>query len=179
VPCGAASGIIHIIGVQSPRVCACVVVATSARLASAPVDDDRVLGAEAACDHGGVHRGVSPAVNGHAAPDAPFPPEATLAEKTPRHHRARVHRGDVDSFGQVRTDRDEYRVKAALVALGREVSRPDGSAGHRTPIARCGQLDIQHVNGAAGSSECRSGIIPPGAAPASRMSTSWPRTARW
>ena len=115
-------------------------------LASAAVDDDRVLGAEAAGHAGGVHRGVAAAVDGHVAPDRrPFAGGDVAKKRHRVHHRAGVTGGNVDSFGQMRTDRDEHRVKAALVPLGREVIDPmiagQLDAHSRDPV----QLDIQHL----------------------------------
>ena len=63
------------------------------------------------------------------------------------HHRAGVQGGDVDSFGQMRTDRDEHRVKAALVALGREVIDPMIAGQPDAHSRDAVQLDIQHVTG--------------------------------
>ena len=81
-------------------------------------------------------------------------------------------------FGQVRPDRDEHRIEAAFVSLGDEVIDPmiagELDAHGRDPA----QLDIQHVTRqpVAGMPYR---IIPPGIGPASRISTSWPRRAKW
>ena len=117
-------------------------------LAGAAVDDDRVLGAEPAGHAGGVHRGVAAAVDGDVTPDHRLVAGGDAAQERHRvHHRAGVAGRDVDTFGQVRADRDEHRVEAALVPLGGEVVDPmvtgHPHAHRHDPV----QLGIQHVAG--------------------------------
>ena len=95
-----------------------------------------LVGAEPAGDPGGVHRGVAAAVD--RDPPADHRPLAGGDAAQERHRvddpRRRPGR-DVDPLGQVRADRDEHRVEAALAPLGVEVVDPVIAASIRTPIA--------------------------------------------
>ncbi len=54
---------------------------------------------------------------------------------------------DVDTFGQVCADRDEHRVEAALIPLGRQVLDPMVTRQSHTHGRDPVQLVIQHVAG--------------------------------
>ena len=96
-------------------------------LTGAPVDDQRVVRAQAARHPGGVHRGVAAAVDRDPPPDhRPLARGDAAQERHRVHDPARVLRRDVDPLGQVRADRDEHRVEAALAPLGVQVARPGG-----------------------------------------------------
>ena len=90
-----------------------------------PVDDQCVVRAEAARGPGGVHRGVAAAVHGDPAADHRMPARRDLAqERHGLHDPARVPGRDVHVLGQVRADRDEHRVEAAVAPLGGQVGDP-------------------------------------------------------
>ena len=117
-------------------------------LPRAAVDDDGVVGTEPTRDARSVHRGVAAAVDRDMPSDRGLFAGGDAAQKRHRvDHGAGVSGRDVDTFGQVRTDRDEHRVEAALVPLGGEVLDPV-SAGELD--AQCGdavELDLEHVAG--------------------------------
>ena len=83
-------------------------------LARAPVDDDRLLGAEPLGRARHVHRGVAAAVDDHAAPE-----HRLLLALHAAQHREGVEDvrglagGDVGALADVRADREEGRVEAA------------------------------------------------------------------
>jgi hypothetical protein len=65
---------------------------------------------------------LPPTVDGHAAPDHRRLARGDAAQERHRvNDRPGVAGRDVDPLGQVRADRDEDRVEAALLALGGEV----------------------------------------------------------
>ena len=85
------------------------------RLARAPVDDDRLLGAEALRGPRRVHRRVAAAVDGDAAPE-----QRLLARLHAVQHRDRVEhvrgaaRGDVGALADLGADGEEGGVEAVL-----------------------------------------------------------------
>ena len=90
--------------------------------ARAAVDDQRLVRTHPTGHPGGVHRRVAAAVDRHAAPD-----HRLLAGRDAAQERHRVHDlagipgRDVDALGEVGAHRDEDRVEAALLPLGREI----------------------------------------------------------
>ena len=117
-------------------------------LAGAAVDDQRLLRAEPAGDPGRVHRRVAAAVDRDAPADhRPLARGDAAQERHRVDDPAGVAGRDVDALGQVRADRDEDRVEAALLALGREVLDPvaagDPHAERRDPV----ELAVEDVAG--------------------------------
>ena len=114
----------------------------------APVDDQRVVGAEPPGDPGRVHRGVAAAVDGHAAADhRPLALRGAVQERQGVKDPGGIARGDVHTLGQMRSDRHEHRVEAARGLLG-------GQVGHPVPLGEPHpergdpvQLRIQHIAG--------------------------------
>ncbi len=87
-------------------------------LASAAIDDDRVVGAKAPGDARGVHGRVATAIHRHASGDRAALALLDIAqERDGVEHPARVPVGDVDALGQVRADGDERGVEARHLLL--------------------------------------------------------------
>ena len=90
--------------------------------ARAPVDDQRLVGAQPPRRPGGVHRGVAAAVDRDAPADhGPLAGSDTAQERHCVDDVPGVACRDVDPLGQVGADRHEDRVEAALSPLGCEV----------------------------------------------------------
>ena len=118
-------------------------------LAGAPVDDQRLVRAQPAGDPGGVHRRVAAAVDRDAAADhRPLAGGDAAQERHRVHDRPGVAGRDVDPLGQVRADRDEDRVEAALLAARRRGPRPGARSVIRTPSAAIrSSSPVEHVAG--------------------------------
>ena len=94
-------------------------------VARPPVDDHRVVGAEAARDPGCVHGRVTAPVDSHSTADHGMLTGGDAAQE--RHcvdDPPRVPGGDVDTLRQVRPDRDEDGVEPALLPFRDEVLDP-------------------------------------------------------
>jgi len=114
----------------------------------APVDDQRVVGAEPPGDPRRVHRGVAAAVDGHPAADhRPLALRGAAQERQGVHDSPGIAGRDVHPLGQVRADRYEHRVESALGPLGGQVRYPvplgEPNPERGDPV----QLRIQHVAG--------------------------------
>ena len=91
-------------------------------LAGAAVDDDGVVGAEAAGDARGIHGGVAAAVDRDPAGERRLGARRGAAQELDGVDDARgVLVGDVDPGREVGADRDERRVEAAVAHLGLQV----------------------------------------------------------
>ena len=117
-------------------------------LAGAPVDDDRVVGAEPAGDAGGIHRRVAPAVDGDMAGEGAWVPDAApRRNSTASTHAGGVLVGDVDPGREVGADRDEDGVEAAVAHLGLQVDDAvvllEGDAQRAQPV----DLGVEHDAG--------------------------------
>ena len=126
-------------------------------LPGAAVDDQRLLRAQPPRGARRVHRRVPAAVDRHAPPDRrPLPRRHPAQERHRVDHRPRVHRGDLHPLGQMRADRHEHRVKAALVALGLEIG--DAMVAGEPHAQRRDPLDLaaRARRGAAGRPGSRS-----------------------
>ena len=125
-------------------------------LARAPVDDHRLVGAQAPGDARGVHRGVAAAVD--RDPPADLGPLAGGDAAQERHcidDPAGIASRDVDPLRQVGADRDEDRVEAALLALGGEVFDPMVAARCARPARRSGRARRRARHGAGDRRGCR------------------------
>ena len=114
-------------------------------LAGAAVDDDRVVGAEAAGDARGIHGRVAAAVDGDPAGERRLGAGRGAAQELDGVDDARgVLVGDVDPGREVRADRDERRVEAAVAHLGLEVDDAvvllEGDAEGAQPV----DLGVEH-----------------------------------
>ena len=141
-------------------------------LAGAPVDDQRLLGAQPMSHPGGVHRGVTAAVHGH--PPANSRPLAGCHAAQKRHridYARRVHGRDIHPLGQVRADRDEHSVEAAVAPLGVEILDPMTLHDAHTERFDAADLDVQDRLAATDRRGCRSASCRRARSPASRIST--------
>ena len=115
-------------------------------LACAPVDDERVVRAQAAGHAGGVHGGVAAAVDGDAPSDhRPLTRGDAAQERHRVHDRPRVLGRDVDPLGQVRAHGHEGRVEAALTPLRVQVLHPVAQGDPHAHRGDPHQLAVQDV----------------------------------
>ncbi len=144
-------------------------------LARAPVDDDRLLGAEALGGAGHVHRGVAAAVDDHAPPEQRLLLALHAAQQRDRVEDVRgLAGGDVGALADVRPDREEGGVEAALAASLLDVRDLACSARASRPCRGCAAPRRRARRAAAGTWGCRSASCPPAIGPASWIVTAWP-----
>ena len=114
--------------------------------AGTPVNDQRVVRAQAAGYPGSVHRGVAAAVDRDAPPDHRAVTGGDTAQERHRvHDPARVLRRDVDALGQVGTHGDERRVESALAPFGVQILHPMAAADAHAQRSEPVKLAVQDV----------------------------------
>ena len=115
-------------------------------LAGAAVDDDRLFGAEPARHPGGVHRRVAAAVDRDPLADVGRLAGGHVAQEADGvEDRPGIARRKVDPLGEVRADRDEHGVEAALAPLGIEVVHPVAGHHAHAHLGDAGDLGVEHV----------------------------------
>ena len=149
-------------------------------VARAPVDDDRLLGAEPLRRPGGVHRRVAAAVDDDAAAEQRLLLALHAAQQRDRVEDVRGRAGrDVRALAEVRADGEEDGVEAALPHRVERRSSTFVFSSSVTPRSRIRWISASRTSRGSRYFGIPKRIIPPACGPASRIVTAWPRRARW